>query len=118
MCSAPDLPPPPRFFSAPPPSLGRPPPSPTPGCPRLGPHPARSREELLSTRSITTIGQQTHHVQVHEQSNGGEEQPLQVGTMTLVISDVTLPNGRGVLHVVDCVMCCLRLLHHCRYEQV
>ena len=57
-------------------------------------------------------------MQVHEQSNGGEEQPLQVGTMTLVISDVTLPNGRGVLHVVDCVMCCLRLLHHCRYEQV
>ena len=29
-----------------------------------------------------------------------------------------LPDGRGVVHTVDCVMCCLRLLQHCRYEQV
>lgn len=70
------------------------------------------REELLSTRSITTIGQQTHHVQVH---HGGA---LQVGTMTLVGPEMSMPEGRGQVHIVDCVMCCLRLLQHCRFEQV
>lgn len=101
----------PRFLDA---ILSRPLPSPSPA---LSLRVARSREELLSTRSITTIGQQTHHVQVHEAPEGAQ-QPLQVGTMTLVVTDITLPGGHGVLHVVDCVMCCLRLLHHCRYEQV
>ena len=71
-----------------------------------------SREQLLSTRSITTIGQQTHHVQVHD---GGD---VQVGTMTLMVADVPLPDTRGQVHVVDCVMCCLRLLVNCRFEQV
>ena len=76
-----------------------------------------SREELQSTRSITTIGQQTHHVQVGE--DGGDGPPsVQVGTMSLVTSDIALPDGRGMMHVVDCVMCCMRLLQNCRFEQV
>ena len=57
-------------------------------------------------------------MQVHDPAAEGEASPLQVGTMSLVQADVALPNGRGVLHVVDCVMCCLRLLQHCRFEQV
>ena len=36
----------------------------------------------------------------------------------LLQHDVLLADGRGVLHTIDCVMCCLRLLQHCRYEQV
>lgn len=71
-----------------------------------------SREQLLSTRSITTVGQQTHHVQVHDSGS------VQVGTMSLCVSDVPLPENRGTMHVVDCVMCCLRLLQNCRFEQV
>ena len=71
-----------------------------------------SREQLVNTRSITTIGQQTHHVQVHEDG------ALQVGTMTIGRADVALPDSRGRVHVVDCIMCCLRLLQNCRFEQV
>ena len=41
-----------------------------------------------------------------------------MGTATLTACDIMLPNTRGVLHVVDSVMCCLRLLQHCRFEQV
>ena len=74
-----------------------------------------SSGELLTTRSITTIGQQTHHITLLGEGGG---QGLQVGPATLVQPDVMLPDGRGVVHMVDCVMCCLRLLQHCRYEQV
>jgi len=74
-----------------------------------------SREELHTNRSITTIGQQTHHVQAPVEAL---HQPLQVGTMKLVSADIALPASRGLVHVVDCVMCCLRLLQHCRFEQV
>ena len=74
-----------------------------------------SSGELLTTRSITTIGQQTHHITLLGEGGG---QGLQVGPATLVQHDVKLPDGRGVVHMVDCVMCCLRLLQHCRYEQV
>ena len=45
---------------------------------------AGSREQLLTTRSITTIGQQTHHVQVSEGNQ------VQVGTMTLQVQDKVL----------------------------
>ena len=92
--------------------------SPGPGWPIPPPaHPLpRSHGELLNTRSITTIGQQTHHVALLP--GQGPPQPLQVGTAALVQHDVLLPDGRGVLHVTDSVMCCLRLLQHCRYEQV
>ena len=38
--------------------------------------------------------------------------------MTLVAADKILPGNRGHVHVVDCVMCCLRLLESCRFEQV
>ena len=38
--------------------------------------------------------------------------------MTLMTADIDLPEGRGTAHVVDCVMCCLRLLQNCRFEQV
>ena len=74
-----------------------------------------SSDELLATRSITTVGQQTHHITLLGEGGG---QGLQVGPATLVQHDVMLPDGRGVVHMVDCVMCCLRLLQHCRYEQV
>ena len=77
-----------------------------------------SREELLTTRSITTIGQQTHHVQVSEPQAEGMLHILQVGTVKLNSADIELPSQRGRVHVVDCVMCCLRLLQHCRFEQV
>jgi len=75
-----------------------------------------SHAELLNTRSITTISQQTHHVLLAE--GGGPARVLQVGSASLVECDVMLPDGRGVLHVIDSVMCCIRLLQHCRYEQV
>ena len=74
-----------------------------------------SSSELLTTRSITTIGQQTHHITLLGEAGA---QGLQVGPATLLQHDVMLPDGRGVLHTIDCVMCCLRLLQHCRYEQV
>ena len=106
----------------------------------------RSHKDLLNTRSITTIGQQTHHVAIlggegdaqllqapshtgsaffpspQLRSNSLLSTPrllsAQVGTATLTACDIMLPNTRGVLHVVDSVMCCLRLLQHCRFEQV
>lgn len=87
----------------------------SPHTPSLPPLARRSREELHTNRSITTIGQQTHHVQAPVE---GLHQPLQVGTMKLVSADIALPASRGLVHVVDCVMCCLRLLQHCRFEQV
>ena len=71
--------------------------------------------ELRTTRSLTTIGQQTHHITPLSSSEGRR---LQVGPATLLQNDVMLPDGRGVLHTIDCVMCCLRLLQHCRHEQV
>ena len=73
-----------------------------------------SSSELLTTRSITTIGQQTHHITLLGEAGA---QGLQVGPATLLQHDVMLPGGRGVLHTIDCVMCCLRLLQHCRYER-
>ena len=83
--------------------------------PSAPPSHARSKEQLLGTRSITTIGQQTHHITLLGE---GGAQGLQVGPATLLQHDLMLPDGRGVLHTIDCVMCCLRLLQHCRYEQV
>ncbi|EOD04295.1 hypothetical protein EMIHUDRAFT_259662, partial [Emiliania huxleyi CCMP1516] len=73
-----------------------------------------SHAELLNTRSITTISQQTHHVVLADDG----QKVLQVGSASLERTDVQLPDGRGVLHVIDSVMCCIRLLQNCRYEQV
>ena len=69
--------------------------------------------ELMKTRSITTLSHQTHHV-VPAIDSGH----TQVGSATLVQPDIQLPDGRGVLHVIDSVQCCIRLLVHCRKEQV
>ena len=102
--------------------------------------------ELMKTRSITTINQQTHHINVpatademHALDSGAVQvtprapvaphraraiiarrarRPLpQVGTASLVRPNIALPDGRGVLHTTDSVMSCLRLLQHCRFEQ-
>lgn len=79
-------------------------------------HSRRSHKELLNTRSITTIGQQTHHVALV--SGDSDSELLQVGTAMLAQCDTLLPHNRGVVHTIDSVMCCLRLLQHCRFEQV
>ncbi len=73
-----------------------------------------SHVQLLVTRSITTIGQQTHHVDV----SADEKQVMQVGSASIVATDIALPDGKGIVHVIDSVQCYIRLLVSCRYEQV
>ena len=70
----------------------------SPHTPSLPPLARRSREELHTNRSITTIGQQTHHVQAPVE---GLHQPLQVGTMKLVSADIV---GSRYSSIVDSLM--------------
>ena len=64
-------------------------PAPTPAPP-----PARSREQLFSTRSITTIGQQTHHVQILE--NGDDAlATLHPEVLEKLAAERTTPSNGG-----------------------